>query len=130
LGIGQKNYCVEKGHQFEFDTTAGHRLRFLDLDQLMSETGDRQMEKMPEGYNDRSCGTLEARLESMVLLNATYLRTIRSLEKENAFLRFQVKEHKYVIKIWKIMSQSIRKPGMNTVKMPFRIIKQLIDWLR
>jgi hypothetical protein len=88
------------------------------------------MEKMSDGYNDRTCGTLEARLEAMVLLNATYLRTIRALEKVNAYWRFQAEEHKYAIKIWKILFQSIRKPGMNTVKMPFRIIKQLIDWLR
>jgi hypothetical protein len=88
------------------------------------------MVKMSEENNDRISGSLEARLESLVLLNASYLRTIRALEKENAFFRFQVEEHKYAIKIWRIMTESITKPGMNTVKMPFRIIKQLIDRLR
>jgi len=88
------------------------------------------MEKMSEGNNDRISGSLEARLESLVLLNASYLRIIRALEKENAFLRFQAEEHKYAIKLWRIVTESITKPGLNTVKRPFRITKQLIDRLR
>ncbi|MCP4021533.1 MAG: hypothetical protein GY729_06810 [Desulfobacteraceae bacterium] len=90
---------------------------------------------------------LKTQLESMTLLNNTYLKEIKDLQKQKEYLNFRIRSSliyaaeqakrndverfrsSYSFRVGETIVDAVSKPGLNTILMPFRIIKLMFEFI-